>query len=66
MAEYRIYPIGEDGKFLKLQVIYCDNDEVAIKEAKMLSDHAEVWGNRRLVAQISFGRTTKFSREAAA
>jgi hypothetical protein len=55
MPKYRTYQMDQEGRVIGLpNVIACDDDEMAIKKAKLLgSGHRiDVWNGDRLVARI--------------
>ena len=55
MPKYRAYQMDKEGRVIGLpDIITCDDDETAIKEAKPLGngDQVEVWHGDRLVARL--------------
>jgi hypothetical protein len=59
MPEYRVYVIGEDGHFMKSELLDCADDSTAIESAKQLIDghDIELWQRDRRIAR--FDRTPK-------
>lgn len=54
MAEYRLYSLGRDGRFMKTHDIVAENDDEAIAKARslQLQDKCELWERDRLVAEL--------------
>ena len=54
MAEYRVYTVGADGRFIGFEPLVCGDDRQAIERAKHLFEHndIEVWSGPRLVASL--------------
>jgi hypothetical protein len=54
MADYRVYTIGLDGRFLGFQLLVCADDAEAIKKAELLvGDRSiELWNGRRFVIRL--------------
>jgi len=42
MADYRVYTVGDDGKFINSRAFSCGNDPDAIEWAKQLVDGHEI------------------------
>jgi hypothetical protein len=55
MPKYRVYRMDKEGRVIGLpDIITCDDDETAIKRAKLLGngDQVEVWLGDRLVTRL--------------
>ncbi len=54
MAEYRVYVIGLDGRFIRSIDISCADDSAAIESAKQLIDghDIELWQRDRRIARF--------------
>jgi hypothetical protein len=52
MAEYRAFPVGNDGRFIGFEPLYCESDDEAVAKAERLADgyDVELWCGPRLVA----------------
>jgi hypothetical protein len=59
MPTYRIYTVGRDGTFLGApEVAECADDEEVVARAMQAASGfgAEIWDNKRLVAQLPVDR----------
>jgi hypothetical protein len=54
MAEYRAFPVGNDGRFIGFEPLFCESDDEAVATAKRLAQghDAELWCGPRLVARL--------------
>jgi hypothetical protein len=54
MADYRVYTVGLDGRFLGFEFLVCTDDAEAIKKAKLLvGDRSiELWNEARFVIRL--------------
>ena len=54
MAEYRAFPVGNDGRFIGFEPLYCESDDEAVAKAERLADghDVELWCGPRLVARL--------------
>jgi hypothetical protein len=59
MSEYRVYVIGDDGKFVRAIQLDCQNDGAAIETAKQLIDghDIELWQRDRRIARFGTSPT---------
>jgi len=55
MADYRVYIIGDDGHFREAFPLVCENDDIAIEQAKQLVNghDLELWQLGRKVVSIT-------------
>jgi len=56
MAAYRVYCLDGANRFVRVEPVDADNDEVAVEIAKLVVDdcfHFEVWDRDRLVKRIT-------------
>ncbi|HEV7636779.1 MAG TPA: hypothetical protein VGO54_15225 [Bradyrhizobium sp.] len=54
MADYRVYVIGQDGKFVKAVALDCADDAAAIEYAmQLIEEHdTELWQRDRRIARF--------------
>ena len=54
MVEYRVFPVGMDGRFIGFEPLYCESDDEAVAKAERLADghDVELWCGPRLVARL--------------
>ena len=54
MTAYRIYTIGEGGRFIRATDVECPNDEVAIEAAQQLAHgySVQLWERHRFITRI--------------
>jgi hypothetical protein len=58
MADYRVYIIGSDGRFVKAVQLDCHDDSAAIESAKQFIDglDIELWQRDRRIARFDAAR----------
>jgi hypothetical protein len=54
LQHYRVYVIGQDGRFIRSIDLSCEDDDDAIKSAKQLIDghDLELWQRDRRIARF--------------
>jgi hypothetical protein len=54
MAEYRAFPVGNDGRFIGFEPLYCESDDEAVAKATRLAEghDVELWCGPRLVSRL--------------
>lgn len=55
LAEYRAFPVGDDGHFIGSEPMVCRDDAEAIAKARRLIDghDVEIWSGERFVIRLS-------------
>jgi hypothetical protein len=58
MADYRVYVVGIDGRFINAVQLDCANDNAAIESAKQfIDDHdVELWSGDRFIIRLVANR----------
>jgi len=54
MVEYRVFPVGMDGRFIGFELLFCECDAEAVAKAERFADghDVELWCGPRLVARL--------------
>ena len=54
MVEYRVFPVGMDGRFIGFEPLFCESDDEAVAKAERLADghDVELRCGPRLVARL--------------
>ena len=57
--DYRVYIVGEDGRFIGVREIEAPDDTAALKNARQYVDgrDVEIWERKRQIGRISADRT---------
>jgi hypothetical protein len=63
MVEYRVFPVGMDGRFIGFERLFCDSDDEAVAKAERLADGhgVELWCGPRLVARLEWEKRQALS-----